>query len=207
MQGGEVDALAENAFLGCAVAEEGDGDLLGLAAAKGQRIAHGERNGRADHGRSADHIVAHVDEMHRAAFAAGNAGRFAVELGHHALEIAALGEIGGVPAIGRRDDIAGLQRVAHADSDELLPDREMNRAFDLVAGVDARNLLLDAANPPQRAVYAFDIRVLIVQRNSLPMAFFSRSQRPCQRAARCFCLSIAYETTLDRAGACGAFAA
>ena len=155
VQRGEVEALGEDAFFGRAVAEERHRDAIAARALERQGKADRDRNRRADHRGGAQHVVAHVDEMHRAAFAAGDAGRLAVELGEQTAQRRTLGEEGGVAAIGRRHHVVRAQHVAHADRDGFLSDRQVDRALDLVGRIDARDFFLGAADQTQRAVKSF----------------------------------------------------
>src|SRR5678816_4414837 len=95
--------------------------------------------------------------MHRSGLARREAVPLAIELGHHAIEIAALGEIDRVAAIGGVENVARAEIVANADCHRFLTDREMHRTLDLVRGVDADDLFLDAANPVELAIEPFDL--------------------------------------------------
>ena len=119
------------------------------------------------------HVVRHVDEVHRAALAAGDAGRLAVKFGKQAAQRTALGEICGVTAIGRRHHIVRAQHVANADRDRFLADRQMHRAFDLVGRIDARDFFFGAANEPQRAVNPLEIRSCQAEPADRPRALAS----------------------------------
>src|SRR5205823_12200326 len=67
------------------------------------------------------------------------------------------------------------QRLADADRDRLLADGQMHGAFDPVAGVDAGDLFLDAADPVQGSVQA-----LI---HAAGLRFLPRRRRAWTRAA------------------------
>src|SRR5579875_1192176 len=90
--------------------------------------------------------------MHRAAFPFGATGGFAVKLGDHAIQIAALGKVVGMPAIGHKHHIFRPKRLAYSYSDGLLADRQMARAFDLIGGVNPSDLLFDTAYAIERAI-------------------------------------------------------
>src|SRR5207248_927628 len=70
----------------------------------------------------------------------------------HRSQIAPLGEVERMAAVGAEDDVAGTQGGADADGDRLLADREMNRALDAVGRIEPGDLLLDPANPAERSM-------------------------------------------------------
>ena len=60
--------------------------------------------------------------MHRAALALAVAGRLPEQLGHHQVELAALGDAVSVTAVGARYVVVGPERRGGADRDGLHPD-------------------------------------------------------------------------------------
>src|SRR5437016_9894396 len=84
--------------------------------------------------------------MHRAAFALAVAGLPPVKLGHHAVEVGALGDAVAVAAMRRDDPVALPERGADADRDRLLADIAMHNAVDLAGVVVGRSAFLEAAN-------------------------------------------------------------
>ena len=58
-------------------------------------------------------------------------------------------------AVGPADPVAFLEQVADGDGRLLLPDRQMDRALDLVRRVDLSRHFLEAPDPLQRAIESF----------------------------------------------------
>ena len=154
LERGEVHALVPRALVGRALAEEADDDRLGPLHLERQRRAHRVGDARRDHSRRPHHVDRRIDQVHRPRLAAGAAVDLAVELGHHARHVAALGEIERVAAIGAEHHVALLEMVAHRRRDGFLADAEMDGALDLVRGVEADDLLLDPADQIHRSIEA-----------------------------------------------------
>ena len=90
--------------------------------------------------------------MHRSRLAARAAIHLAVEFGHHARNVAALGEVERVPAIRAEQHVTLVEMVAHSRRYRFLSDTEMDGALDLVRGVKADDLLFDPADQVHRAI-------------------------------------------------------
>ena len=150
----EVHALVPRALVGRTFAEEAHDDRLRLLHLERQRRAHRIGDAGRHHRRRAHHADARVDEMHRARLAAGAAVDLAVELGHHAWNIAALGEIERVAAIGAEQDVRRLQVIADGRRHGFLADAEMDRALDLVRGIEADDLFFDPPDQVHRPIEA-----------------------------------------------------
>src|SRR6185312_13595009 len=135
-----------------ALAEEAGDDRLGAARLEREGVAHRLRDGGRYDGGGSHHMGAHVHQMHRTGLAARATIGLTVEFGYHALEIAALGEIERVAAIGAERDIVRCKRRAHADRDRFLPNREMDRALDLVRRIILDDLFFDSADSIEAAV-------------------------------------------------------
>src|SRR2546421_2213909 len=103
LEGGEVERLGEDALLRRPVAEEAHDHGVRAAELQGVGVPGGVGDGRADHGGRAQHAGLGVDQVHRPALTAGAAGRAAVQFGDHRVEVAALGEVHGVAAVGAED--------------------------------------------------------------------------------------------------------
>ena len=100
-------------------------------------------------------------EMHRARLAAGNTTLAAIELGEHRIQRPALGDIEAMRAIGRKHQVIGTQGITDADSDRLLADRQMDRALDLVGGIEVDDPLFnepDQQRRPEQATVQFVFR-------------------------------------------------
>src|SRR5262249_59529038 len=78
-----------------------------------------------------EHADAEIGDVHRAALALAIAGLPAVELGHHAVEVGALGDAVAVAAMGRDDPVAEIEGRADADGDRPLPDPAGHHTTDL----------------------------------------------------------------------------
>ena len=94
----------------------------------------------------AEHADAEIGDVHRAALALAVAGLPPVELGHHAVEVGALGDAVAVAAMRRDDPVAAIERGADADGDRLLADVAVHDAVDLAGEIIGRGALLEAAD-------------------------------------------------------------
>ena len=119
---GEVHGLAEGALVGGAVAHHREDHVLGALVVGGQRHARGEREGAADDAVAAEEAPLAVEQVHRAAAAAGGAVLAAEQLGHHGVGVGAARERLAVLAIGRHQVVGLAQRLGAADDGGLLAD-------------------------------------------------------------------------------------
>jgi len=92
--------------------------------------AAGDRHAAGDDAVGAQHPDGEVGDVHRAALALAIAVGAAEELGHHPVDVGALGDAVPVAPVGARDAIGRAQRGAHADGDSLLADVGMKRPVD-----------------------------------------------------------------------------
>jgi hypothetical protein len=134
--GAEVERLVERALVDGALAEEGDGDAVLLQVLARQAGTGGQRHARADDRVGAEDALAGVRDVHRAALAAAQPGGLGEELGHHAVEVGALGEDVAVAAVGGGEVVVVAQRGAHAGGDRLLAERGVHEAGDLAVAVE-----------------------------------------------------------------------
>ena len=149
---GEVQALQERALVGAAVAGEGDRDLVGVPDLGGQADAADQRRAAADDAVGAEHPFRQVGDVHRAALAVAEAVALAVDLGHHALDVAALGDRVAVAAMRAGDVVVGAEVGADAGRDRLLARVEMHEARDLAGGELGVQALLELADRAHHAV-------------------------------------------------------
>ena len=128
------------------VAEEGDRDARLAAELEGERGADRRRQAAADDGVGAEVAALDVVEVHRAAVARADALDLAVELRHQRVRMRAARERVPVGAVGRGEDVAVLHRLADADRDRLLADRDVQEAGQLAGAEALLDLLLEAAD-------------------------------------------------------------
>ena len=102
----------EGAPVGGAVTEEGNGDLLLPPVFGGEGRPGADVDGRAHDPVGAQHAVGHVGDVHGAALAAAVAVDAAVELGEHALGVAAPGQQVAVAAVAG-DDVVVVGEHGH----------------------------------------------------------------------------------------------
>ena len=131
---GEVQAFEERALVGAAVAGERDGYLLRAAGLRGQPYAADQGRAAADDAVGAEHALIQVGYVHGAALAVAEALLFAVDLEHHSLDVAALGDGVAVAAVGARYVVVPIEVGHDAGGDGLLPGVEVDEARDLARG-------------------------------------------------------------------------
>ena len=144
--GGQVERLVEGADVGRALAELAEHRVRLALVVERERDADGDRQLAADDAPAAQEVALDVEQVHRAAVAARDAGRLAEQLGHDAVRLGADGQRRAVVAVAREHVVAGLHRVDGADVGRLLADREMAVAADARAGVLLLRPLLEAAD-------------------------------------------------------------
>src|SRR5262249_33738301 len=104
------------------------------------------RDAARDDAVGAEHADAEIGDVHRTALAFAVAGLPTVELGHHPVEIGALGDAVAMAAMRRDDPVALAERGAGADGDGRLADIAMHDAVDLAGEIIGRGALLEAAD-------------------------------------------------------------
>ena len=134
----------ERADVGRAVAEERDRDARLPAELEGERRAGDRREPAADDRVRAEVPALDVVEVHRAAVAVRAALDLPVQLGHDRVRVGPARERVPVRAMGRGEDVAVVERVADADRDRLLADRDMEEARQLAGAEPLLDLLLEA---------------------------------------------------------------
>ena len=144
----------ERADVGRALAELHEHRVVLALVVERERDADGDRQLPADDAPAAEEVALDVEQVHRAAVAAGDARRLAEELGHDAVRLGADGQRRAVVAIAREHVVAGLERLDRADVGRLLADREMAVAADARAGVLLLRALLEAADQQHLAQQA-----------------------------------------------------
>ena len=81
--------------------------------------------------------------MHGATTATDAAVPFAIDLGHHGLQVSPLGKIVRVGAMAAEETVAGHKHIAHADGGGFLADGKMHRATHFLFGIALCNGLFD----------------------------------------------------------------
>ena len=185
---GEIVAFQGGALVGCAVADEGDGDAAGLQGLGGQRGAADQRRAAADDAVGAHHALGQVGDMHRAALAAAQTVAPAEDLGHHAVDVAALGDAVAVAPVGAGDVVAVVQVDAHADGGCFLPGVEMDESGNAAFGKLAMHTLLELADRVHGAVALQKLFAIELHSRFLPsvrpMLFglrWKEEQPPCHQ--------------------------
>ena len=144
--GGQVQRLVKAALVGRAVAEEGDRHLIGAPGGAAQGGAHRDGQAAAHDPAGPQHADGEVGDVHRPALALAVAGGLAEQLGHHAVQIAALGDDVPVAAVGRDDVIVGPQRRSDPGRHRLLADVEVDESGEQPLLEKPGDLLLEAAD-------------------------------------------------------------
>ena len=152
VEGGEVEGFVKVTLLRCAVAEEGDGHPPVAPQLRGERRADGERDRGGDERHRAEEANLRRDQMHRAATAPGAPGRFAIQLGHHRGEVAALGQVVPMRAMATPDVVVPAERGADAGGDRFLADVEMARRLDLARLYQVRHALFESPDLAHAAI-------------------------------------------------------
>jgi hypothetical protein len=142
----QVDRLVEGALCHGAVAEEGDRDTAVVAqpARRGRPDRDGEPG--PDDAVRAEDAQRGIRDVHRPASTAVGAGVLRHQLGEHRLGGEALGQAVPVAAMGRGDDVGGVQRPAGADRRGLLAGREVHETGHLAVAVQRRDPFLEASH-------------------------------------------------------------
>ena len=120
-----------DSLVGTAVAAERHGNGAVAANLGGERGPSRQRRRTTDDGIRTEHSFGQIRDMHRAAFAFAQAVSPAIDLVHHPLHLAALGDAMAMTPMGRAD-LVGIGQV-HADADcvAFLTSVEMDEAREL----------------------------------------------------------------------------
>ena len=127
----DIEALVERPGVRRAVAEERDRDTALAFHLRRKAGAGDDRNAARDDAVGAEHADAEIGDVHGAALALAVAGLPPVQLGHHAVQVGALGDAVAVAAMRRDDPVAAIERRTDADGDRLLADVAVHDAVDL----------------------------------------------------------------------------
>ena len=135
----------ERADVRRSVAEEGDGDARLAAQLERERRAGDRGQAAADDRVRAEVAALDVVQVHRAAVAVRAALDLPVQLRHQLVRMRPARERVRVRAVRRGEDVAVLHRLADADRDRLLADRDMEEARQLAGAEPLLDLLLERA--------------------------------------------------------------
>ena len=187
---GHVQRLMESALVGGAVAEEAGTDLIGAADLGGQARADRDVVARAHDAVGAQDAQVSIRNVHRAALALAVAGVAAEELGHHEIQIAALGDDVAVATVGRRDEVIIPQALAHRRSDRFLTQIQVGKAVDLALGEQILGCRLESTDAAHAGIDVFHLfsaycHLKTSYRNTRRR---SRSRRPLFRGTKAFVL-------------------
>ena len=149
---GHVEAFVEGAVVDGAVAEEGDGHLIGLEHLETISGPGGLKDARADDPAGAHHAGFGSEQVHAAAAPLRAAGRAAEQLGEQLAGRHALGQGVPVPAVGAEDDVVAAQMRTNPGGDRLLPHVRMTGPMNQPALMRSRQLLLAAPDQDHGAI-------------------------------------------------------
>ena len=144
----------ERAGVRRAIAEKRDRDRALALHLRRQTRASDDRDPAGDNAVGAEHADRKIGDMHRAALALAIAGLSAVELGHHAVEVGALGDAVAMAAMGRNDPVALAKRRTDADRDRLLAYVAVDDAVDFAGEIVGRGALLETPDRQHRPKHA-----------------------------------------------------
>ena len=144
----EIEALVQDALGKCAIAKEDGGDGASLLHLMRERTADCDGQAGTDDAVRPEHADSRIRDVHRAAAALAHALGPAHDLEEEAVEVEALGQCVAVAAMIGGERIGGLERRAHARSDALLADREMNEARHFAVGEKLGKTQLGLADQP-----------------------------------------------------------
>ena len=144
----------QDALVHRSVAEERHRDLTAPAHGRGETGSGGERDAAADDRVGAEHAAREVGDVHRAAATLAEAVLAPVDLGHHAVEVAALRDAVPVAAVGARHVVVFVEIRAHACGYRLLADVHVHEARDLARAELTRHPLFEQSDREHRAVQA-----------------------------------------------------
>src|SRR5262245_6710993 len=148
----EVCTLMKDAFFHRCVANESDGHFPVAHALVGECATDSDRNRARDDWNARHDTLRDIHQVYGTAAAADASRCLAANLRRHAFEIAALGEIMRVAAVGAVDLVGRFKCRAGADRDRFLANRKMDRAAHLTFSVVIRDRLLDQTNAYHLAV-------------------------------------------------------
>jgi hypothetical protein len=135
----QVQRLEERALIDRALAEERDGDAVGVALLRGQSGADRWRTALGDDP-AAREVDVGIEEMHVAAFPLAEAGLAAEDLGGHPLQVDALRDGDVVGSVGSRDRVVVPQVLADARAGRLVTRGEVQLAGNRPGGDVERGL-------------------------------------------------------------------
>ncbi|MNR04828.1 hypothetical protein D3C85_1208200 [compost metagenome] len=129
-----VHGFEHGALVGSTIAEEGHRHVVTALELGRQRRPGHQRCTGTDDAVGAEHAFFQVGNMHRTALATAHAGLLAVDFGHHAVHIHALGDAVAMTAVGRGDAVAVAQVGHDPGRGSLFAGIQVDEAGDLAGG-------------------------------------------------------------------------
>ena len=143
---GHVKPFVEGAVVDGAVAEEGDGHLIGLHQLETVSGAGGLQDARTDDAARAHHADFGGEQVHAAAAPLRTAGRAAEQFGEQLAGRNTLGQRMPVSAVRAEDDVIAAQMGTNAGGNRLLSHVSMTRTMNQPALMRTRQLLFATAD-------------------------------------------------------------
>ena len=154
-ESGDVEALAVDSLIDCAVAQKGDRTALDSLVLEGKGKAESERGLAGDDAVTTPVMLVGSEEVHRPTLALGAAGALAEELGHAFVHAHADGQGVAVVTIGGDDLVAAVHQGGGADGNRLLADVKVEESPHDPLIVIFQRLLLKAADAEHFAEEAY----------------------------------------------------
>ena len=156
----EVERFVERTLIGRSVAEEADADLIGLAHLDRKPHTSAQAMTRAYNTVCAKDAEIQIGDVHRTAAALAVAALLGVELGHHALEVTALGDHMTVAAVRARDIVILAQAGAGGGRNRFFTDVQGAEAGDFGFGVKLVDLRFKLAYPLHGQIHFLELFIL-----------------------------------------------
>ena len=155
--GADVDVLVKRTAIGRPVAEKAHRYLPAAAQLRRQTGAGGEPESPRHDAVRSQHADLEIGDVHGAALALAVTGGTAKELGHHAIDIGALGNAVAVAAVGAGDVIRVLQVRADGHPHAFFTDVGMQGSHHLTLAGLVFRLLLEQAYAPHALIHVEEL--------------------------------------------------
>ena len=131
---GQIEAFHGRALVGRAVAKKRHCDAAGAELLGRQRRAAHQRRSAADDAVGTHHALAQIGDMHGTALAAAKTRLLAINLGHHGIDVTALGDRVAMAAVIAGDLVALVEMHAEAGRAGFFPGIKMHEAGNIAGG-------------------------------------------------------------------------